>query len=79
VLKDAPLEDIEAAGGAALREAIRRIRCGELAMEAGYDGEFGNVKVFTDEERKALSGSHRPATELPPTQIRHHRLQRCGQ
>ncbi len=56
ILKDAPLEDIQAAGGSPMREAIRRIRCGEMAMEAGYDGEFGSVKVFTDQERKELIG-----------------------
>jgi DNA helicase-2/ATP-dependent DNA helicase PcrA len=56
ILKDAPLEDIEASGGFPMREAIRRIRCGEMAMEAGYDGEFGVVKVFTDKERAELVG-----------------------
>jgi DNA helicase II / ATP-dependent DNA helicase PcrA len=56
ILKDAPLEEIEIAGGSAIREAIRRIRCGEMEMEAGYDGEFGNVKVFTEAERLELSG-----------------------
>jgi len=61
ILKDAPLEDVERAGGFPLREAIRRIRCGEMAMEAGYDGEFGVVKVFTDQERRELVGPSRVA------------------
>jgi DNA helicase II / ATP-dependent DNA helicase PcrA len=56
VLKDAPLEDIESAGGFPIREAIRRIRCGDMAMEAGFDGEFGSVRVFTDKERSELVG-----------------------
>lgn len=56
ILKDAPLEDIERATDAAMREAIRRVRCGELSVEAGYDGEFGNVRIFTPNERAALTG-----------------------
>ena len=56
IMKDAPLEDIESAGGFPMREAIRRIRSGEMALDAGYDGEFGTVRVFTDEERRELLG-----------------------
>ena len=77
ILKDAPLEDIQAAGGAPMREAIRRIRCGEMAMDAGYDGEFGSVKVFTDKERKELLGrtgrvleGFDAETEPPPVALR---------
>ncbi|HMA97148.1 MAG TPA: endonuclease Q family protein, partial [Polyangiaceae bacterium] len=54
ILKDLPLEEVEAAAGFPVREAIRRIRCGQMAMQPGYDGEFGVVKVFTDAERKEL-------------------------
>ncbi len=57
ILKDAPLEDVEACGGFPIREAIRRIRCREMAMDAGYDGEFGSVRVFTDAERAELGAA----------------------
>ncbi len=56
ILKDVPLEDIEGAGGALVKEAIRRIRTGEMAIQPGYDGEFGVVSVFSREERDRLLG-----------------------
>ena len=54
ILMDAPLKDIVAAGGDALGEAIRRMRSGQVSIAPGYDGEFGTVRIFTDQERKAL-------------------------
>ncbi len=32
-------------------EAIKRVREGKLHIEPGYDGEFGKVEIFTEEER----------------------------
>jgi DNA helicase II / ATP-dependent DNA helicase PcrA len=57
VLKDAPLEDVRRAGGPVLAEAIRRVRAGELHVDAGYDGEFGEVRIFAPEERERLRRS----------------------
>jgi DNA helicase-2/ATP-dependent DNA helicase PcrA len=56
VLMDAPLEDVERAGGAAAAEAIRRIRAQQLSIAAGYDGEFGTVRIFEPAERDHLAG-----------------------
>ena len=56
VLREAPLEDIERAGGPVLAEAVRRVRAGELAIDAGYDGEFGTVRIFAEGERATLAG-----------------------
>ncbi len=56
VLKDAPLEDIEQAGGGPLAEAVRRVRACELTIAAGYDGEFGTVQIFAPGERDHLEG-----------------------
>lgn len=33
-------------------EAINRVRAGKLLVLPGYDGEYGTVKIFTDEEQK---------------------------
>jgi len=56
VLRELPIEDIARVSGAAVAEAIRRVRCGELTIAAGFDGEFGRVQIFAPTERDALFG-----------------------
>ena len=56
ILLDTPLDDIERAGTPLVREAISRMRTGNVQIAPGYDGEFGTVKIFEDEERKTISG-----------------------
>ena len=51
VLMDAPLNDIERAGSPHIREAIERVRTGDVHIAPGYDGEFGTIRIFTDRER----------------------------
>ena len=55
ILQDLPLEDIKRVGGVRLGEGIRRMRCGELSIAAGYDGEFGTIRLFEEEEKDTLS------------------------
>ena len=73
ILQDAPLEELERLGGARLKEAIRRMRRGEVHIDAGYDGEFGIIKLFEKSERDIftpqldLFGKTRPAgMDHPP-------------
>jgi len=56
ILMDAPLDDIERAGSSLLREAIARVRAGDVHIAPGYDGEFGKVKIFEVVERKEIKG-----------------------
>ena len=56
VLREIPLEEIERVGGVPLSEAVGRIRRGALHIAAGYDGEFGTVKIFEPGEREHLLG-----------------------
>ncbi len=51
LLLDTPLTDIEAFGISELAEGIRRVREEEIHVEPGYDGEYGVVSVFKEEER----------------------------
>lgn len=37
-------------------EGIRRVRAEELQVKAGYDGTYGHVAIFSDEEKKAMKG-----------------------
>ncbi|MBN2202503.1 UvrD-helicase domain-containing protein, partial [bacterium] len=55
ILLDAEAEDIRKTGGALLVEAIRRMREGRVSIEAGYDGEYGRIRVFGPEDRQSLS------------------------
>jgi DNA helicase II / ATP-dependent DNA helicase PcrA len=52
ILKEVPLEDIKKVGGSLLAEGVRRMRTGEVKIAAGYDGEYGVIHLFSDEERK---------------------------
>lgn len=53
VLRHAPFEDIRACAGELLAEGIARMRSGRVKADAGYDGEFGRVRLFTPEELQA--------------------------
>jgi len=56
ILSRVPLEDIRREGGSLLEEGLRRMRAAEVRLEAGYDGEFGVVRLFRDGEREELGG-----------------------
>jgi DNA helicase II / ATP-dependent DNA helicase PcrA len=56
ILKDVSLGDIEAAGGPLLKEAIDRMRHDQVIRLGGYDGEFGVIRMFEDDEIQALAG-----------------------
>jgi uncharacterized protein (TIGR00375 family) len=46
VLLDAPIDDIRHTGGERLALGIERMRRGEVSATAGYDGEFGVIRVL---------------------------------
>ena len=51
ILQEIPLDEIASAGGALLAEGVRRMRGGEVTIAAGYDGEYGVIKLFDAHER----------------------------
>jgi len=55
ILLDLSLEQIKEIGGEILVEGIRRLRNREVSIEEGYDGKFGQIKVFRSGEIKSLS------------------------
>ena len=55
ILLDVPLSEIEKIGGTMLAEGIRRMREGNVQIAAGYDGEFGSIKLFSEKERVKFS------------------------
>ena len=46
ILRDVPLEEIAAVGGARLAEGIGHMRRSEVIAQAGDDGEYGVIRVF---------------------------------
>ena len=57
ILETVPVEDIARAGEPLLGEAIVRLRRGQVIRQAGYDGEYGVIRLFEDRElRAATSG-----------------------
>lgn len=41
ILMDVPLDDIEKAGSSLMKEAVSRMRSGDVYIAPGYDGEYG--------------------------------------
>ncbi len=57
ILRAAPLAEIAAAGGERLAEGIGRMRRGEVVAEAGYDGEYGVIRLFRAVPMPGVSGA----------------------
>lgn len=55
LLLDTPLAEI-AAVSPLLAEAIKRVREKKVICQPGFDGEFGVIKVFADDEQAELGG-----------------------
>lgn len=67
ILRELPIEEIAKTGDFLIAEGIRRMREGEVHIDPGYDGVYGKIQVFSDEDRARLSGQeslfHIPAEE----------------
>ena len=67
LLNDVPLDDIRQASSSLLAEAITRLRHQQVIREAGYDGEYGVIRLFNDEELRQQSASQSLFADDPPT------------
>ena len=56
ILMETPIAEIEKNGGGLLAEAVRRMREGKVIREAGYDGEYGRIHLFSPSEKDAFAG-----------------------
>ena len=52
ILESVPIEDIARADSSLLAEGIARLRAGKVVREAGYDGEYGVIRLFEPVELK---------------------------
>jgi len=72
ILERLPLEEVARTGDGLLCEALARLRAGDVRREAGYDGEYGVIRLFDPDEIRQravvapLFGPHPPAPH-PPT------------
>jgi DNA helicase-2/ATP-dependent DNA helicase PcrA len=66
LLERVPVEEIAEAGPPLLAEAIARVRRGAVIREAGYDGEYGVIRVFTPDELRTVPST---ATLFDPDPI----------
>jgi len=55
ILHKTEYESLERSGIPLLAEAIKRMRTKQITLLPGYDGEFGKVQIFTQQEREKLS------------------------
>lgn len=56
VLLDAPEDALRGATSARIAEGIVRVREGRIDVEPGYDGEYGNVHIFTARDAVQAAG-----------------------
>jgi len=52
ILLDVPVEEITALAGEDVAEAVRRMRNREIFVKEGFDGEYGRINVFRQNEKK---------------------------
>lgn len=56
LLLETPIAEVEAAEGPELAEAVRRMREGDVRITPGFDGQYGQVRLFDPGERAGLFG-----------------------
>lgn len=52
ILLNVSLKDLSKITDAAVVEAIKRVREGRLIIKPGFDGQYGEIKIFSDSEKK---------------------------
>jgi len=52
ILMDVPLPELKKITYSEIVEGIKRMREGNLIIEPGFDGQYGEVKIFKEEEKK---------------------------
>lgn len=66
ILTQCSIKEIANQSHAFIAEGIRRMRAGEIVVSEGYDGEYGEISVFTNEETAAFVKNN---DFVPPPQV----------
>ena len=51
ILLDINLQDLEKIADPAIAEGIKRVRDGRLIIKPGFDGQYGEIKIFNEKEK----------------------------
>ena len=62
ILRRVPLTAVAREGGALLAHGIDRMRRGEVHINGGYDGAYGEIRLFTPAERGTLRAGGCPVS-----------------
>jgi len=55
ILRKVKVEEIAQHFGSRLAQAIERVRRGQLVVNPGFDGQYGQIKIFSPQEKQPLS------------------------
>jgi ATP-dependent DNA helicase UvrD/PcrA len=66
ILRDIPAAELSRAGGSLLAEGVTRLRRGEVSKRAGFDGEYGVVRVFRPGETDRAGALFEVPAPHPP-------------
>jgi DNA helicase-2/ATP-dependent DNA helicase PcrA len=73
ILRHLPLEAVAREGGILLARGIEKMRRGQVHIAGGYDGAYGEIRLFTPEERSKLLGQgaffHQTAAPPPTPEV----------
>lgn len=58
VLRSVPIPDIEKHSDSRIARAVERVRRGELVILPGYDGVFGTIRIFGEEQPEEKEKKH---------------------
>ncbi|NTW22917.1 DNA helicase UvrD [Candidatus Falkowbacteria bacterium] len=50
ILLEKPIDQIAAVANDVIAEGVRRVRSGELIIKPGFDGQYGEVSIFNEDE-----------------------------
>jgi len=54
LLNDVSIDELDRFGGPLLAEAIKKMRSNEVDIMPGYDGRYGKIRIFNNQERRRL-------------------------
>jgi len=55
ILLHTPIDKIEKASTPKIAEGVQKVRSGNIAIDPGFDGEFGKVKIWNEKEKASFS------------------------